>query len=198
MTDPKTIATYDAKAGEYAALMKTDAPDATLQAFIDLIPMGGRVLDLGCGPGAASVHMRDAGLNPDPVDASTGMIAIARDKFKLDARIGTFDQISGTGIYDGVWANFSLLHAPREKLPAYLGNLTTAMKQGGVFHIGMKTGNGIKRDAIERLYTFVTVDELGGLLTDAGLTVIFHKEGVEKGLAGTMDPFVIMRARKNG
>ncbi len=196
MADARTIATYDAKAEDYAKLVSAEQPDKTLEAFIDLIPKGGRVLDLGCGPGTASAHMRNAGLDPDPVDASAGMIDIARARHQLNARIGTFDDISGTGLYDGVWASFSLLHAERSDLPRYFTALNTATKPNGILHVGMKTGDGTARDAINRLYTFVSVDELQTLLENAGYTVNFTKEGEERGMAGTIDPFVIMRAKK--
>ena len=196
MADARTIATYDAKAADYAALVTSDGPDKTLQSFIDLVPKGGKVLDLGCGPGTSSAHMRDAGLAPDPLDASEGMIAIAREKFGLDARIGRFDDISGVEIYDAVWANFSLLHASRKDLPRHLNALCKATKPGGILHIGMKTGDGTERDAINRLYTYVTVAELQDLLMAAGYEVTYTKEGREAGLAGTIDPFVILRAKK--
>lgn len=196
MADARTIATYDAKAADYADLVASDAPDKTLQSFIDLMPPGGHVLDLGCGPGAASAHMRDAGLVPDPVDASTGMITLAKDKFALDARLASFDDITGDAVYDGVWANFSLLHAPREDLSRHLKALSKATKHGGIIHIGMKTGVGVERDAINRLYTYVTVEELKTLLDKAGYEVTSVKEGKEAGMAGTIDPFVIMRAKK--
>lgn len=198
MPDAKTIATYDSKASHYADTFSSDGPDKTLLAFIDLLPKGGRVLDLGCGPGAASAHMRAAGLVPDAVDASEGMIAIARERHGLDARVGTFDDIDGTDLYDGVWANFSLLHAPNADLSRHFAAIGQATKSGGVLHIGMKTGDGTKRDAMDRLYTFVTVDALRGLFSDAGFDVIHMHEGAERGMAGTIDPFVIMRGRKIG
>ena len=197
MTDAKTIAIYNSKAADYAASFTSDTPDKTLQSFMDLLPKGARVLDLGCGPGTASAHMRDAGLDPDPLDASEGMIALARERYGLPVRFGTFDDISGNAIYDGVWANFSLLHAARADLPRYLKALATAAKPDAVIHIGMKTGDGTKRDVMDRLYTFVTVPELQGLLEDAGFAVTQTKEGAERGMAGTIDPFVIMQGCKN-
>lgn len=197
MADKRTIATYDAKAADYADLVASDAPDSTLQDFIDLMPAGGHVLDLGCGPGAASAHMRAAGLIPDPVDASQGMIALAKEKFGLNARLATFDDIGGDKIYDGVWANFSLLHAARKDLPRYFKTLFAATKPGGVIHVGMKTGEGVERDRINRLYTYVSVEELNRLLADTGYQVTHTKEGMERGLAGTLDPFVIMRGERN-
>ncbi|PRY76050.1 methyltransferase family protein [Yoonia maritima] len=196
MPDAKTIAIYNEKAAEYAALTKTAKPDASLQAFIDLMPEGGRVLDLGCGPATASVHMRAAGLSPDPVDASPRMIEFANQNHNIGARLATFDEIIGTDEYDGVWASFSLLHAPRQKLPEHFSAIHQSLKPAGILHLGMKTGSGTARDAIERLYTYVSIDELKNMLTNAGFAIVFTREGVEKGLAGTADPFVIMRAKK--
>lgn len=197
MPDKKTIATYDAKAADYVKLTNTDAPDATLQAFIDLISKGGRVLDLGCGPATSSVHMRNAGLLPDPIDASQGMVDLANETHDIGARVASFDDVNADAIYAGVWANFSLLHASRADLPRHVKALHKALQPGGILHIGMKTGAGVKRDKIDRLYTFVTVAELREMIEMAGFSVTFTKEGAERGMAGTMDDFVIMRAQKD-
>ncbi len=196
MADARTIAVYDAKAADYARLVDSGGPDQTLRDFIAALPEGARVLDLGCGPGGASAHMRDAGLDPDPVDASPAMIALAKERFGLEARLATFDDISGEALYDAIWANFSLLHAPRVDLPRHFTALAHALRPGGLFHVGLKTGTGEARDSIDRLYTYVTVEELHRLFTDAGLAVLSTREGSEKGLAGTDDPFVLCLARK--
>ncbi|WP_373634790.1 class I SAM-dependent methyltransferase [Yoonia sp. SS1-5] len=197
MPDARTIAFYDTAADHYADLTDTDAPDANLLAFMALLPQGGQVLDLGCGPAHASVHMRDAGFRPDPVDASTGMVTLANETYDIGARLLTFDAIDMVAAYDGVWANFSLLHAPRAALPIHLDAIATALRPQGILHVGMKTGAGELRDRIDRKYTFVTVPELTGLLEDAGFDIIDMVEGREKGCAGTVDPFVVMRARKH-
>jgi SAM-dependent methyltransferase len=192
--DPRTIAVYDAKAADYAQRFGTDAPDRHLQNLIAALPRGARVLDLGCGPAQASAFMRAAGLDPDPVDASPAMVALANDRHDIGARIATFDDIDAVGEYDAIWANFSLLHAPRADLPRHLAALHRALKPGGRFHIGMKTGTGEARDGIDRLYTYVTLAELCGLLTAAGFTITETHHGIETGLAGTPDPFVILSA----
>ncbi|MGC1487622.1 MAG: class I SAM-dependent methyltransferase [Albidovulum sp.] len=192
--DPRTIAVYDAKAADYADRFGSDAPDRHLQKLIATLPKGARVLDLGCGPAQASAFMRAAGLDPDPVDASPAMIAIANDRHDIGARLATFDDIDAVDEYDAIWANFSLLHADRADLPRYLSALRRALKPGGFFHIGMKTGTGAARDGVDRLYTYVTFAELYGLLSAAGFSVTETHEGVEVGLAGTTDPYVIMSA----
>lgn len=190
------MAAYAAKAEDYAALTRTDAPGAELTRFIESLPEAAKVLDLGCGPATASAHMRAAGLRPDPVDASPEMVALANATHDIGARLATFDDIAGEAVYDGVWANFSLLHAPRADLPRYLAALARALRPGGVFHIGMKTGEGEARDALGRHYTYVSVPELEALVSAAGLQVTDTREGREAGLAGTVDPFVILNARK--
>ncbi len=196
MPDKKTIAFYNNAADRYAEFTHTGEADAHLQAFMALLPAGGQVLDLGCGPAKASALMRDAGFVPDPVDAATGMITLANEAYDIGARLLTFDQIDMVAAYDGVWANFSLLHAPRDALPGHLAAIATALRSKGILHIGMKTGEGELRDKIDRKYTFVTVPELQGLLETAGFAVIGVEEGREMGCAGTVDPFVVMRGHK--
>ena len=61
MTDPKTIAYYDASVDAYIQVFSRETPDADLQSFIDTIPTGGTVLDLGCGPGNSAAMMQNAG-----------------------------------------------------------------------------------------------------------------------------------------
>ena len=197
MPDAKTIAFYDNAADRYDNLTKTGSASADLIAFMALLPAGGHVLDVGCGPARASVHMRDAGFRPDPIDASQGMIDLANNTHHINARLCTFDQINAVNTYDGVWANFSLLHAPRADLPRHIAALVTALRSGGIIHIALKTGTGEARDAIDRLYTFVTKAELRGLLHDAGVTILTTREGHEVGCAGTDDPYVIIQGRKN-
>lgn len=197
MPDEKTIAFYDHAAERYAKLTHSGTPDAQLLAFMGLLPKGADVLDLGCGPARASAHMRDAGFNPDPVDASQGMVDLANKSHQIGARLLTFDDVDMVDAYDGIWANFSLLHAPRDDFPRIMTTLHTALRKGGIFHIALKTGTGEARDDIDRLYTYLSFTELHDLLTTVGFRVIATTEGHEVGCAGTNDPFVAMRAVKN-
>jgi len=194
--DARTIAVYDARAGDYDDRFRRDQPDRHLQAFIELLPAGAHVLDLGCGPANASAFLRAAGMIPDPVDASPEMVRLANERHAIGARLATFDDIDAMAAYDGVWANFSLLHAPRADLPRHIGALHRALKPGGILHLGLKTGIGEGRDRLDRFYTYVSVPEITGLVADAGFSEIVTEEGKEVGLAGTNDPFVILRARR--
>ena len=194
MNDQTTIAFYDGSAGEYADRFGRTTPDKSLREFIDEVPSGGLVLDLGCGPGHAAAMMQAEGLTVEATDLSEGMVEAAR-KAGVDARVAGFDDLTATNRYDGIYANFSLLHAARADMPRYLAAIHTALKSGGIFHLGLKNGTGEKRDHLGRFYTFYTDAELTGLLENTGFTVIFRREGEEAGMAGTVDPFIIIRAR---
>ena len=193
--DPRTIRFYDTAAERYATLTHTGRPTAAPVAFMAQLPDGARVLDLGCGPGRASFHMAEAGHSPDPVDASHAMVDLARGT-GLPARLATFDDLDAIEAYDGVWANFSLLHAPRGALPRHLAAIARALRPGGVFHAGMKTGTGEARDTLDRRYTYVTPQEWTNLLRAAGFDPLATREGVDKGCAGTDDAYLVTLARK--
>jgi SAM-dependent methyltransferase len=193
-TDKETLNVYDAKAEEYANLV-VDTQDTQLTDFMAKLPSGARVLDLGCGPGAAAGKMAKAGMTVDATDASPGMVELAQKQPGVTVWQATFDEITGDAIYDGIWANFSLLHAERSDMPRHLAALRTALKPEGLFHIGMKSGTGAKRDGIGRYYTFYTVEELKGLVSTAGFDPIATQTGEEVGLAGTKDPWVTILCR---
>ncbi len=193
--DDETIRVYGAEAERYAKVFSAPSKDPALRAFLDMLSPASNVLDLGCGPGFAAAYMANQGHKVTASDATPEMVRMAAAHPGVTAEIATFDDISGTQIYDGVWANFSLLHAPRAKIPIHLEAIAKALKPGGVLHVGMKTGTGEKRDSIGRLYTYVTQEELTKLLQAVGLTPLRHRTGADKGLDGTVAPWVTILAR---
>ena len=49
-----------------------------------------------------------------------------------------FNELSDINLYDGVWANFSLLHAPRSEMLPNLIRIHRALKKKGYLHLGLK------------------------------------------------------------
>ncbi|EPX76962.1 class I SAM-dependent methyltransferase [Litoreibacter arenae] len=192
MSDKETIDAYNARAAAYADTFARTKPDADLLALMDAVTPNGHILDLGCGPGNSAAMMQAAGFTVEATDASPEMIRIAREQHKVDAQLATFDDIAGSDLYDGIWANFSLLHAPKACMPRHLSAIRKALKPGGIFHIGLKIGDNANRDKIGRLYSYYQEDELKHLLTNAGFTPRSTRLGAEPGLDGTVAPFIIV------
>lgn len=192
MSDARTIALYDAEAEAYAS--RFAAPQPALAAFVAVLPPGGRVLDLGCGPGTSAAAMLAAGLAVEAWDAAPGMVAAARRR-GVDAREATFAELDVARRYDGVWANFSLLHAPRDEMAGHLAAIARALRPGGHLHLGLKLGSGTGRDGLGRLYTYYGRDEIVGLVQAAGLTVVGERTGEDAGFDGTLSAWITLLAR---
>lgn len=194
MSDDKTIGVYDARAEEYARLDDTGAT-ATLARFMEPLPAGAHVLDLGCGPGQAAKAMAEAGMQVTAMDASAEMVRLASAIPGITVRQARFDALTDVAVYDGIWANFSLLHAPRAAFPGHLAAMKRALKPGGRLYLGMKLGQGDKTDRLGRFYTYYGADELTDLLTTAGFSVLDTREFEAEGMAGGREPCISVTAR---
>ncbi len=190
--DDETIAVYETRSRAYAARTGCKA-EPGLAEFIAGLPEGGHVLDLGCGPGDSAHRFLKAGFVVDAVDATPAMVTRARE-LGVPARQATFDEIGGHDLYDGIWASYSLLHAPRGDMPGTLARLHHALKPGGRLHIGMKLGTGEMRDALGRLYVYYTEDELVHLLENARFTPTIRHISRDTGFDGTAYDGIWMHA----
>ena len=195
MTDDETLAAYATRVADYIAITQAE-PSASLVAFADALPTGARVLDLGCGPGHAAEYLANRGFDTHAWDMSPEMVEAAQAQ-GVTTRLAGFDDLSETAGFDGIYANFSLLHARKADMPRHMAAIATALRPGGVFHIGMKLGEGEERDQIGRFYAYYTRDELMNLLAANGLAPVWEREGEEVGLAGNTDRFILIRALKS-
>jgi len=194
--DTETIKYYDKSAESYLDKVCNTYPDSDLLSFINSIKSGGTVLDLGCGPGNSSAMMQSAGLNVQASDCSQKMVDIAKNKFNVDAIKAEFKELSEINLYDGVWANFSLLHAPRSEMLSNLKKINRSLKKKGYLHIGLKIGNGEKRDTLGRQYTYYQPKELKSLLISSGFTINTIRLDMDGAISmtGLIEPFMIVTA----
>lgn len=197
MSDPETLKAYAEAAERYGqgfARTKDTDQEADYAAFTARLPAGGKVLDLGCGPGHWTARMLGDGFAAQAMDASPEMADYARKAYGITVTQGLFDDMPTDGSFDGVWANFSLLHAPKAEFPRYLDMVHQALRPGGTLSIGMKLGTGEARDSLGRFYAYYSQDALADHLDTAGFTVLRARQGNGKGLAGHDDTFVVMTA----
>ena len=136
----ETIGYYDANAAGYVA-NTADVEFGALQGeFIRRLPMGGRVLDLGCGSGRDSLAFLKAGLSVDAIDGSEQMVKAASGLTGLPVAHATFSGYEPKGPYDGIWACSSLLHVPAAQLAGVIAKYACALAPGGTFYLSFKLG----------------------------------------------------------
>nr|WP_237212659.1 class I SAM-dependent methyltransferase [Ruegeria lacuscaerulensis] len=162
-------------------------------AFAEAIVEGGYVLDLGAGPGSDSAFFLREGLKVRALDATPAFVEYAREH-GVDAHLATFDDVTEEAEYDGIYASFSLLHAPRKDFPRYLAAIHKALKPGGIFFLGLKLGTGEHRDDLDRHYTYFSQTEIEAALAEAGFTIDRISTGMGTGLAGSYDSFILVLA----
>ena len=118
--DQETIAVYDGKMQDYAALKPDPQQNKAMRDFSAQLAPGAKVLDYGCGPGAFARAFADQGFQVEAFDASKEMVALTQADQRIKTWQASFEEFQAQHRYDGVWASFSLLHAPREQMPDLL------------------------------------------------------------------------------
>ena len=188
--DQETVNVYDKKISDYKKLISKELKDTNVDIFMNMIESGGKVLDLGCGTGSASLELSKRGFLPFPVDASLEMIKVAEALLKIKARKISFDEIDEHNFYHAIWANFSLLHTTKNKFSDILKILFSALKEKGILFFSLKRGVGESRDKLGRFYSYYEKSEVEKYLEKAAFQTKKYTEGVSVGLAGDKESWM--------
>jgi SAM-dependent methyltransferase len=191
MTDPRaaTIAAYQADAAAYAAGVAAlsgpvaSAVAADREEFARRVGPGGRVLEIGSGPGRDARALEELGLSVRRTDVTPAFVDLMRaDGFPADVLDPRVDDLGGP--WDGVWANAVLLHLVRDEMPVVLARLASATRPGGTLYLAVKEGDGEAWSthghvAAPRHFTYWREQPLHAALTGAGweVDVLRHTEG---------------------
>jgi SAM-dependent methyltransferase len=151
--DRQTLAFYEAEAPVYAT-SGTQGASGHLHAFLEALPAGARILELGCGSGRDAEAMISAGFDVDATDGSPALAVEAEKRLGRPVRVLRFSQIVAVSEYRGVWANACLLHVPRQGLGAVLARIHRALVPGGLFGAGYKAGTKEGRDCFGRYFNY--------------------------------------------
>ena len=190
MSDKETIEVYNQNVEKYRALVDKLPNTKSLKSFMGRFDAGANILDFGCGVGDSAAAMRAVGLRPVCRDGSVEMVKTANELYQLNASVALFSELNDNSVYDGVWANFSLLHASKSEFPYLISALHTSLKPKGWLFVGLKLGNGESRDKFGRHYAYYQEDELDAILIKAGFAVDEKIHGKSKGMAGTDEPWI--------
>lgn len=156
------------------------------RGLIDLLEGGGlSVLDLGCGNGALTQRLAQAGFRAEGLDASPELLEVARQSYPgLAFRQGDAVDFQTAEPFDAVFSNAVLHWIDMDKQDGMLRCVNQALKPGGqfVFEMGGHGNNALIHGALERAFTrrglsyrmpfyFPTVGQYAARLEAAGFRV---------------------------
>ncbi|PJE94397.1 SAM-dependent methyltransferase [Streptomyces carminius] len=177
---------YDDAAPTYARLFRDELRDrpldrAILGAFAEAVRAGGggRVADLGCGPGHVTAHLAGLGLAVFGIDASPVMIELARQAHPdLRFDVGSMAALDiPDDALGGVLSRWSVIHLPPRELPAVLAEFHRVLAPGGHLLIGFSATDGPSRPtqvfdhAVAPAHRWWP-DHLAALLRESGLAEV--------------------------
>ena len=150
--------------------------------FYNNVPMGGRVLDVGCGPGVLVTEILARRFQVVGIDYSERMIGVARQKIPHAAFVRqSFVDTICEGEFDGVAASYSLLCLEPEDFVIAARNITNVLKPGGYIFLALNEAKspqegGVSEVAGQRVYARAyTEAEIRDAF--AGLSVLAVKRG---------------------
>ncbi|MFG3034239.1 class I SAM-dependent DNA methyltransferase [Streptomyces sp. NPDC048253] len=202
-----TRAFYDAIAEDYAErnrdeLAAKPLERAVLGAYAELVGAGGRVADLGCGPGRVTGFLGARGLDVCGLDLSESMLAVARrENPAIRFERGSMLELDfADGSLAGVVSFYSSIHTPVENLPALFAEFHRGLAPGGhlllAFQVGDEPrhfdrpwGHPVALDFERR-----RPERMAELLTAAGFAVLWHT--VREPVLGEATPHAFLIARR--
>jgi SAM-dependent methyltransferase len=164
-------------AGQYIDLINRTPMPADDLALIDrhLSIGSGAVLDVGCGPGHLTAHLRSLGIHATGLDLVPAFIDHARATFP-DGRyaLGSMHRLPvPDGSVAGILAWYSLIHLPPDDLDGVLTELRRTMAPAGRLVVGFFDGDDVAafEHKVVTAYHW-PVDEFAERLSGAGFTEI--------------------------
>lgn len=180
-------ASYDADADAYAEKVRglvEGSPylSASLALFAELVRNagGGRVADVGCGPGHVTRLLHDLGVDAFGIDLSPEMVALARrDHPDLRFEVGDMTDLDlADHSVAGVLAFWSVIHVPDALVPQAFSEFRRVVRPGGPVLVGFHVGDGtrVTREGYSGRAIHVEShrrrpEQISGWLRDAGFRI---------------------------
>lgn len=195
-SDARTLAFYAAEAPVYSASGPSGV-SRHLDHFLDRLPDGAEILELGCGGGRDAAHMIARGFAVDPTDGVVEIAAQAEARIGRPVRVMRFGELDAARRYDAIWASASLLHVPRGDLPGVLARIHRALKPGGLHFASYKGGGREGRDRFGRYFNYFAREELESVYRDAASwDWLDLTEGLGGGYDGVQGPWIQITVRR--
>jgi SAM-dependent methyltransferase len=132
------------------------------------------ILDLGCGPGRDVNYFQSLGHRPVGLDGSEVFCGMARQYTGCRILQQTFLNLDLLSLsFDGIFANATLFHVPRQELSRVLDDLHAALRPGGILFLSNPRGDGEGWSG-QRYGHYMQFEASKRFLEEAGFEVLNH------------------------
>ena len=132
------------------------------------------ILDLGCGPGRDVYYFKSQGHLPVGLDGSQAFCEMARQYTGCKILCQEFLQLELPPLaFDGVFANASLFHVPKQELARVLADLHACLRPGGILFSSNPRGN-TEGWSNGRYGNFMEFEEASVMLKEARFEILSH------------------------
>jgi len=134
-----------------------------------------RILDFGCGPGRDLVAFRDLGHAAIGLEGAAEFVRLAKAHSGCEVWQQDFLHLNLPDDYfDGIFANASLFHVPRQELPRVLRELRAALKPDGVLFSSNPRGDDEEGWSGERYGAYHSWPRWREYVSSAGFVEVEH------------------------
>lgn len=173
----RTVQSYEGFARQYDELVNAKRPphiEDALRRFVQCLPPGGTVLEIGSGTGRDADFIESLGVAVRRTDATQAFLDLMTERGQQAELLNVMTDALG-GPHDGVLAMGVLIHVDREQIDPVLGKVHTALKPGGAFLVAMRKGEGeTNHDGYHTVQW--TGEHFAERLAAAGLSVAWRTE----------------------
>lgn len=157
----------------YAARTFAVDPAGFLRPFLEVLPPGASLLDVGCGAGRDLLWFKKRGFKVTGFEKSPGLAGIARQNAGCEVIEGDFETFDFSSFsFDAVLASAAFVHIPHERLPDVIANVGRALVENGFFYISLKKGEGAETDDTARTFYLWREKPLRQIFDRLGLSVL--------------------------
>ena len=196
----KTLEHYDEHAADFWEGTRDHDVKQNIQALLRHVhgtaPL--RILDFGCGPGRDLAAFRALGHEPIGLEGSRRLAAMAREHSGCEVWEQDFLALRlPARRFDGIFANASLFHVPRQELSRVLRELHAALKPDGVLFTSNPRGHNEEGWNGKRYEAYHDLESWRAFLEAAAYFELEHYYR-PPGLPFEQQPWLSSVWRKNG
>lgn len=173
----KNLAHYDQNALPYYKGTKDHDVSQNINALLKAMSPPGpfQILDFGCGPGRDLLTFTSLGHKAIGLDGSIKAAEIAKSISGCEVWIQDFLNLNlPVEFFDGIFANASLFHIPKQRLPKILNELNATLKPNGILFCSNPRGNNEEGWFGDRFGSYHSLEAWRSFMSAAHFTEVEH------------------------